>query len=124
MTPIVEEPSGQMTNIVFNAPDKWFLSANERGNTHTILDSRHPDGMAWSTGNQVRALIDGQTYFRELFMAVQAMKAGDLLMFTDWRGDPDERLDGPGTEVAGVFAVGSPRRRRPRAAVAITLRSC
>ena len=20
-------------------------------------------------------------------------------MFTDWRGDPDERLDGPGTEV-------------------------
>ena len=104
MTPIVDEPSGRMTNIPFNEPDKWFLTANERGNTHTILDSRHPDGSAWSTGNQVRALIDGQTYFRELFMAVQAMHAGDLLMFTDWRGDPDERLDGPGTEVGGVFA--------------------
>jgi phosphatidylserine/phosphatidylglycerophosphate/cardiolipin synthase-like enzyme len=25
-------------------------------------------------------------------------------MFTDWRGDPDERLDGPGTEVSRVFA--------------------
>ena len=32
------------------------------------------------------------------------MDAGDLLLFTDWRGDPDERLDGPGTEVARVLA--------------------
>nr|WP_240942517.1 phospholipase D family protein [Planosporangium thailandense] len=28
------------------------------------------------------------------------MRAGDLLLFTDWRGDPDERLDGPGSEIA------------------------
>ena len=31
------------------------------------------------------------------------MEAGDLLLFTDWRGDPDQRLDGPGTAVATVF---------------------
>ena len=32
------------------------------------------------------------------------MEAGDLLLFTDWRGDPDERLDGPGTAVARCSA--------------------
>jgi len=33
------------------------------------------------------------------------MRDGDLLMFADWRGDPDERLtDSPGTEVGTVFA--------------------
>ena len=104
MIPVVEEPSGQTTKTPFNEPEQWFLTAAERGNTHTILDSRHADGVAWTTGNQARALIDGRTYFHELFTAVQAMKAGDLLMFTDWRGDPDERLAGPGTEVAKVFA--------------------
>nr|WP_240947627.1 phospholipase D-like domain-containing protein [Planosporangium mesophilum] len=31
------------------------------------------------------------------------MRAGDLLVFSDWRGDPDERLDGPGTEVGRVL---------------------
>jgi len=82
----------------------WFLTSAERGNTHTQLDSRHRDGIAWSTGNQVRTLIDGATYFHELFTAVEAMEAGDLLMFTDWRGDPDERLHGPGTDIGTVFA--------------------
>ena len=28
------------------------------------------------------------------------MVPGDLLLFTDWRGDPDQRLDGPATEVS------------------------
>ena len=36
---------------------------------------------------------------------------GDWVHFTDWRGDPDERLDGPGTEVARVLA-GAGRTRR------------
>ena len=37
------------------------------------------------------------------------MEAGDLLLFTDWRGDPDERLDGPGTAVAAVFGLAASR---------------
>lgn len=61
------------------------------------------------TGNEVRALVHGATYFRELLTAVQAMGAGDLLMFTDWRGDPDERLQGAGTEIGTVFAAASRR---------------
>ena len=35
----------------------WFLTAAERGNPATRLDSRHPDGAAWTTGNEVRPLI-------------------------------------------------------------------
>lgn len=89
--------------------EDWFLTAGERRNAHTSLDSRHPDGLAWSTGNRVRTLIHGAVYFQELFSAVQAMEAGDLLLFTDWRGDCDERLDGPGTEVGTVFAAAASR---------------
>jgi phosphatidylserine/phosphatidylglycerophosphate/cardiolipin synthase-like enzyme len=84
--------------------DEWFLTAEERGNPATRLDSRHPDGKAWTTGNLVRPLVHGATYFGELLAAIQEMRPGDSLMFTDWRGDPDERLDGPGTEVSKVFA--------------------
>jgi phosphatidylserine/phosphatidylglycerophosphate/cardiolipin synthase-like enzyme len=83
--------------------DHWLLTAAERGNASTTLDARH-GGLAWSTGNRVRPLVHGVTYFAELLRGVEAMQSGDLLLFTDWRGDPDERLDGPGSEVAQVFA--------------------
>jgi phosphatidylserine/phosphatidylglycerophosphate/cardiolipin synthase-like enzyme len=83
---------------------QWFLTADERGNPSTSLDRRHRDGLAWSTGNRVRALVDGAVYFAELYAAVEAMDSGDLLLFTDWRSDPDERLSGPGSEVGSVFA--------------------
>ena len=44
-------------------------------------------------------------YFAALDERVDAMRAGDLLLFVDWRGDPDERLTGePGSEVAALFA--------------------
>jgi phosphatidylserine/phosphatidylglycerophosphate/cardiolipin synthase-like enzyme len=84
--------------------DEWFLTAEERGNPATRLDSRHPDGAAWTTGNLVRPLVHGVTYFTELLEAILAMQAGDSLMFTDWRCDPDERLAGPGTEISKVFS--------------------
>jgi phosphatidylserine/phosphatidylglycerophosphate/cardiolipin synthase-like enzyme len=90
-------------------PVTWFLTASERGNPDTRLDSRHPGGRAWTTGNDVRPLIHGAVYFRALHQAVAAMGRGDLLMFTDWRGDPDERLDGPGTELALVLAAAAQR---------------
>ena len=95
--PVLEDPAG------------WFLSSAERGNPDTVLDSRHRGSRAWSVGNEVRPLVHGAVYFRELLAAVGAMGPGDLLLFTDWRGDPDERLDGPGTEVGTVFAEAAAR---------------
>jgi phosphatidylserine/phosphatidylglycerophosphate/cardiolipin synthase-like enzyme len=82
----------------------WFLTAAERGNGATRLDDRHPDGAAWSRGNSVRPLIHGATYFAELKRAVEQMVRGDLLVFVDWRGDPDEMLTPePGSEVSRVL---------------------
>jgi phosphatidylserine/phosphatidylglycerophosphate/cardiolipin synthase-like enzyme len=60
--------------------------------------------LAFTVGNDVTALVHGKTYFAELLRCVEAQMAGDLLMFTDWRGDPDQLLDGPGTEVSRVFS--------------------
>ena len=84
--------------------DEWFLTAAERGNPATRLDHRRGDGLAWSTGNDVTALVHGVPYFAELLRSVQLMRAGDLLLFTDWRGDPDQRLDEAGHRVSRVFA--------------------
>jgi phosphatidylserine/phosphatidylglycerophosphate/cardiolipin synthase-like enzyme len=84
--------------------DQWFLTADERGNPGTRLDSRHADGSAWSAGNDVTVLVHGGSYFAELLRSVRLMRAGDLLLFTDWRGDPDQRLDETGNGVARVFA--------------------
>jgi phosphatidylserine/phosphatidylglycerophosphate/cardiolipin synthase-like enzyme len=70
----------------------WLLTPPERGNPATRLDARHPGGAAWSRGNLVRPLIHGAAYFAELRRAVDRMEWGDLLVFVDWRGDPDELL--------------------------------
>ncbi len=86
------------------AVEDWFLSSAQRGNDASELDRRHPDASAWTTGNEVQPLIHGSSYFPELARCVGQMAAGDLLMFTDWRGDPDELLDGPGTEISTVLA--------------------
>ena len=58
----------------------------------------------------MRPLVHGATYFAELNRRVSTMRDGDLLMFVDWRGDPDERLTGTaGTEVGRVFAAAARR---------------
>jgi phosphatidylserine/phosphatidylglycerophosphate/cardiolipin synthase-like enzyme len=61
---------------------EWMLPADVRPRT---------------SGNVVRPLIHGATYFRRLCEVVAATGAGDRVFFTDWRGDPDELLahDGP-----------------------------
>jgi len=83
----------------------WLLTKSERGNPRTRLDAGHPGEQAWSEGNLVRPLIHGATYFAELFERIEATRAGDLIFFTDWQGDADERLTGePGSEVADVLA--------------------
>ena len=56
---------------------RWFLSSTERANAATRLDSRHADGSSWSSGNDVRALVHGASYFPELLRCVRLMQAGD-----------------------------------------------
>ncbi len=85
-------------------PTDWLLTRAERGNPGTRLDDGHPGERAWSEGNVVRPLIHGVTYFAELFERLEATRAGDLVLFTDWQGDADERLTGePGSEVSEVL---------------------
>ncbi len=82
----------------------WFLTPEERGNPDTSIDTRRADERAWTAGNAVTALIHGRTYFERLLERVEAMGPGDLLCFTDWRGDGDERLaDGTGQDVAAIL---------------------
>lgn len=91
------------------ALNRWFLTRTERGNPSTRIDERaHPE-TAWSTGNDVGPVLHGAEYFAELLAALHATQDGDLVFFTDWRGDPDERLDGPGTEVADVLCAAAQR---------------
>jgi phosphatidylserine/phosphatidylglycerophosphate/cardiolipin synthase-like enzyme len=93
-----------------SGPEDWFLTASERGNEATALDDRHPDGTAWSLGNLVRPLIHGATYFAALCRAAERAQPGDVLMFADWRGDPDERLtESPDSEVGRVLSQAAKR---------------
>ena len=82
----------------------WLLGKHERGNPRTTLDDLHPGDRAWSEGNLVRPLIHGATYFAELHERLEGTRPGDLVMFTDWQGDADERLTGEaGSEVVEVL---------------------
>jgi phosphatidylserine/phosphatidylglycerophosphate/cardiolipin synthase-like enzyme len=78
---------------------RWLLEPAERDNPHTGID-RMRDGAGWSVGNDVCPLVHGATYFAELLRCVRQMRSGDVMLFTDWRGDPDQLLAGPGTEVS------------------------
>ncbi|MGI9156244.1 MAG: phospholipase D family protein [Marmoricola sp.] len=88
----------------------WLLTEAERGNPLTSLDAGHPGQQAWSEGNLVRPLIHGSSYFAELYQRIEATREGDLIYFTDWQGDADERLTGePGSEVSEVLACADER---------------
>ena len=60
-------------------------------------------GTPWTAGNRVRPLVHGATYFRRLHDELQQLRAGDRVYFTDWRGDPDERLLPEGPTVGGLL---------------------
>jgi phosphatidylserine/phosphatidylglycerophosphate/cardiolipin synthase-like enzyme len=77
-------------------PEDWLLSAEERGNPHTRLPG-------WTAGNLATPLLHGTAYFDRLVEEVRSLNAGDHLFFTDWRGDPDERLREDGPTVAELF---------------------
>jgi phosphatidylserine/phosphatidylglycerophosphate/cardiolipin synthase-like enzyme len=74
----------------------WFLRHHERENPATDL-------RAFSTGNQVVPLVDGAAYFPRLCKELEATNKGDQIYFLDFRGDMDERLCGPHTEVGDLL---------------------
>lgn len=80
----------------------WFLTAQERANPVSGLP-------VWTSGNLAEPLIHGAAYFDRLVEEVQALTAGDHLFFTDWRGDPDQRLREDGPTVAQIFAQAAQR---------------
>jgi len=84
--------------------DDWFLGPEERGNPATSIDRRRGDGRAWTEGNLVEALVHGAAYYPRLLAALRTLRAGDVVGLTDWRGDADQRLDGPGSELGTVLA--------------------
>ena len=91
----------------------WFLTSDERGNPATTIP-------AWCAGNRARPLVHGATYFDELVTEVEALGKGDYLFFTDWRGDPDEKMRDDGPTVSGVvLRSGRTRRRRQGPDVAL-----
>lgn len=88
----------------------WLLTKQVRANPRTVLDDVHPGERAWSDGNHVRPLIHGATYFAELSERIAETRPGDLVLFTDWRGDPDEQLtDDPSSTM--VELLGAADRR-------------
>ncbi|MFI9640624.1 phospholipase D family protein [Micromonospora sp. NPDC051925] len=84
------------------AIEDWFLTAEERANPVSVLP-------VWTTGNLAEPLIHGAAYFDRLVTEVEALGEGDHLFFTDWRGDPDERMRPDGPTVVQLFAQAAQR---------------
>jgi phosphatidylserine/phosphatidylglycerophosphate/cardiolipin synthase-like enzyme len=80
----------------------WFLTAAERGNPASQVP-------AWCEGNLAEPLIHGSTYFDHLVTEVEALRAGDHLFFTDWRGDADQKLRDDGPTVGELFRAAADR---------------
>jgi phosphatidylserine/phosphatidylglycerophosphate/cardiolipin synthase-like enzyme len=80
----------------------WFLAEGDRANPAT-------DIRAFTTGNLVRPLVDGHSYFARLHAEITATQPADQVYFLDFRGDFDELLDGPGSEVGEVLGLAARR---------------
>ena len=81
---------------------RWFLTAEERGNPASDL-------RAFTTGNQVEPLVNGATYFARLCDTLSRTTSGDQVYLLEFRGDKDERLAGPGTEVGRILSAAAER---------------
>ena len=66
----------------------WFLPRSER---------------PWTAGNLVVPHVHGANYFARLVEVIGATERGDRIYFTDWRGDPDERLTEEGPTIADLL---------------------
>jgi phosphatidylserine/phosphatidylglycerophosphate/cardiolipin synthase-like enzyme len=84
------------------AVSDWLLTSGERGNDATRL-------RAWTDGCAVRPLVHGRTYFAVLAEALAGVGEGDLVLFADWRGDPDELLTDAGPPVARALSAAARR---------------
>jgi phosphatidylserine/phosphatidylglycerophosphate/cardiolipin synthase-like enzyme len=82
----------------------WMLTAGERRNDDSWIDRGHPGDQAWSEGNLVRPLVHGAAYFAQLLEELRGLGEGDQVYLADWRGDPDELLDGPGSAIGVELA--------------------
>jgi phosphatidylserine/phosphatidylglycerophosphate/cardiolipin synthase-like enzyme len=80
----------------------WFLAEGDLANPATDL-------RAFTTGNLVSPQVDGRSYFARLCDEIQAAQAGDQVYFLDFRGDLDERLDGPGSEAGEILGLAARR---------------
>src|SRR6185312_1452104 len=80
----------------------WFLTTAQRGNPASTL-------AAWCAGNRVEPLLHGATYFDRLVTEVEALRRGDYVFFTDWRGDPDELMRPGGPRVRDLFSAAAER---------------
>ncbi|MDA8047436.1 MAG: phospholipase D-like domain-containing protein [Actinomycetota bacterium] len=85
-----------MGDEVDRTVQRWFLGPEERPNRSTRI-------RPWTSGNRVEALVHGSEYFPELHRRLCSTRPGDQVYFADFRGDTEERLAGPGTEVGEVL---------------------
>lgn len=74
----------------------WLLTEQERGNPSSHLP-------AWCEGSRAEPLIHGSVYFDRLASEVEALRAGDYVFFTDWRGDPDQLMRDGGPTISELF---------------------
>jgi phosphatidylserine/phosphatidylglycerophosphate/cardiolipin synthase-like enzyme len=81
----------------------WFLGEGDRANPATSL-------RAFTIGNLVQPLVDGHSYFARLAAELSETQTGDQVYFLDFRGDLDERLDGPGSEIGEVLGRAAHRK--------------
>ncbi|MFW0871909.1 phospholipase D family protein [Rhodococcoides corynebacterioides] len=75
----------------------WLLTAEERGNPDTRIGP-------WTEGNACRTLVHGATYFEVLGEHLAAAGRDDLVLFTDWRGDPEQVLSESGPTVEDALS--------------------
>lgn len=97
------QPTARGIEMTDQAAMRWFLTPDERGNPATDIDQLGEAGRSWVEGNLVRPLIHGATYLRRLYEELSALRAGDRVYFTDWRGDADETLLPGGPTVGTVL---------------------
>jgi phosphatidylserine/phosphatidylglycerophosphate/cardiolipin synthase-like enzyme len=81
---------------------EWFLTEEERGNAAS-------DVPTWCEDSRAEPLIHGSTYFDRLATEVEALRSGDYVFFTDWRGDPDQKVRDGGPTIAELFCKAAER---------------
>jgi phosphatidylserine/phosphatidylglycerophosphate/cardiolipin synthase-like enzyme len=92
------DPAGQAGPGATRAPTREAALS-----TDPAVDGWFLDGTGWTEGNLVQPLVHGATYFRRLHDELQLLDDGDRVYFTDWRGDPDERLLPEGPSIGALL---------------------